>query len=103
MESYNKEKFLVEEYLEQTKSEVQNRVNIDGTKANPPPLWKRTVASIVNSLIPFVAPTYVLNRVFRIEHGLSFLLYFINILYCASSFMPVIFTQLTPNGVPYTI
>ncbi len=37
MESYNREKFLVEEYLGQTKSEVQNEDDIDGTKASPPP------------------------------------------------------------------
>lgn len=80
MESDNKEKSVVEEYLRQNKDEAQNQINIDGTKSSPAPLGKRAAAAIVDRLILFVIATYVLSSVFRSAHGFTFLLYFSNIL-----------------------
>lgn len=80
MESDNKEKSVVEEYLRQNKDEAQNQFNIDGTKSSSAPLGKRAAAALVDRLILFVIATYVLSPVFRSAHGFTFLLYFINIL-----------------------
>lgn len=94
MESDNKEKSVVEQYLGQNKTEAQSQLNIDPItsvaaplksvvapmKSVVAPLGKRTAAFILDKIVLYVVTVYVLSPIFRIEQGAKFAPFIINIL-----------------------